>query len=57
MGGGNRVEDKGRRDKICRVSSSQNENQRGSFLLWNKDHNRTYSLRNNRKMVKIRDKK
>lgn len=40
--GGKTGEDKGRREKIYRVGSSRNKNQRGSFLFWNKDH-RTYS--------------
>lgn len=49
------VEGKEEERKISAVGSSQNENQRGPFLFWNKDR-RTHSLRNNRKVGKIRDK-
>lgn len=53
-GGKNRLTERKRREKISRVGSSQNENQKGPFLFWNKDH-RTYSLRNKRKIGKIRE--
>lgn len=46
------VEGKEEERKISAVGSSQNENQRGPFLFWNKDC-RTHSLR---KVGKIRDK-
>lgn len=53
-GGADRLTEKKRREKISTVGSSQDENQKGPFLFWNKDH-RTYSLRSKRKTSKVRE--